>query len=302
MSKPNLKPLLYWIKERESIRLKREAGLPPPWTKDPILSTYRFCCVRREDDRVTRWIRKNIREQFADNHNLWLMLCISRQINWPPTLDELITAGKKTWPSDNESFEPQRMAELLDRRQKRGDKIFTSAYLISGSGIKDHPTWSKGKWVAMGVIRPLWQTRTEFQRVIRFEPSLQRVHAMLKEHPGWGDFLSYQAVVDMRFTPLLEKAPDVFTWACAGPGTRRGLNRLYGRPLHQRVSYEQVLKELRYLYAEVQKRVPNIPMDLSDLLSCLCETDKYLRMQNDEGKMRSKFVPSLEPLPGMAPC
>ena len=29
--------LLYWIKERESIRLKKEAGEPKPWTDDEIL-------------------------------------------------------------------------------------------------------------------------------------------------------------------------------------------------------------------------------------------------------------------------
>ena len=43
--------------------------------------------------------------------------------------------------------------------------------------------------------------------------------------------MAYQAVVDMRFTALLADAPDVATWAAAGPGTMRGLNRLHGRPV-----------------------------------------------------------------------
>jgi len=32
--------LVYWIREREAIRLKKEAGQPRPWTDDEILDTY----------------------------------------------------------------------------------------------------------------------------------------------------------------------------------------------------------------------------------------------------------------------
>ena len=55
----HLEDLVYWIKERQAIHERRKAGQPPPWTKDEILRTYRFCNVRREDDRVTRWIHEN---------------------------------------------------------------------------------------------------------------------------------------------------------------------------------------------------------------------------------------------------
>jgi hypothetical protein len=80
-------PLFYWVREREEIRKRKEMGLDPSsWTVDPILSTYRFCNVRREDDRGTVWIRKHIREPFAGHPHLWFMLCIARQINWPETL------------------------------------------------------------------------------------------------------------------------------------------------------------------------------------------------------------------------
>lgn len=48
--------LLNFIAERERIRIKKEAGQPWPWTNDPILRDYKFCCVRREDDRVTKGI------------------------------------------------------------------------------------------------------------------------------------------------------------------------------------------------------------------------------------------------------
>ena len=37
-----MNPLVAWVRERESIRKKKEAGLPPPWTIDPILAHYRL--------------------------------------------------------------------------------------------------------------------------------------------------------------------------------------------------------------------------------------------------------------------
>jgi hypothetical protein len=94
---PDYTPLFYWVREREDIRRRKDRGdAQDIWTSDSILQTYRFCNVRREDDRGTVWIRENIREPFAGHPLLWLMLCIGRQINWPDTLAELIGFG--AWP------------------------------------------------------------------------------------------------------------------------------------------------------------------------------------------------------------
>ena len=35
--------LIYWIRERESIRLLKEGGKSKPYTSDEILRDYRFC-------------------------------------------------------------------------------------------------------------------------------------------------------------------------------------------------------------------------------------------------------------------
>lgn len=67
MTVPDYSPLWAWIRAREAIRLKKEAGAPPPWIEDPILATYRFCNVRREDDLVTRWVRSHVRDPYHDH-------------------------------------------------------------------------------------------------------------------------------------------------------------------------------------------------------------------------------------------
>src|SRR5438105_15316412 len=81
--------LLYWITEREAVRRRREAGEPAPWTDDPILREWSFCNVRREDDRVTRWIASHWRAPHEDDRDLWFAMVVARFVNWPPTLAEI---------------------------------------------------------------------------------------------------------------------------------------------------------------------------------------------------------------------
>jgi 5-hmdU DNA kinase-like protein len=56
-----VKAFFDWCKEREAIRIRREAGQPAPWSLDPIFQQGRFLNVFREDDRGTKAVL-----QFAD--------------------------------------------------------------------------------------------------------------------------------------------------------------------------------------------------------------------------------------------
>jgi hypothetical protein len=280
---PDYTPLWNWVREREAIRARKERGEPHPWTTDPILAAYRFCNVRREDDRGTVWIRENVREPFADRPELWLMCAICRQINWPDTLAELI-ADKRAWPIDGR-FDLRRMTEILNARKARGAKIYTGAYMISAPATKGA---DKQAYISEVVVGDLWRRRGEFADWSC--ATLQGTHARISRSNGWGAFMTYQAVVDMRFTRLLESAPDVAAWAAAGPGTLRGLNRLHGRPVEAPRSQTQALGEMQAIYALVEQET-GVAMDFSDVPNILCETDKYLRVQLGEGKPRARYVP-----------
>jgi len=89
-------PLWYWMTEREKIRQNRMAGIRPPFTQDVILQTFKFCNVFREHDRVTTWIRENIREPYDKHPNLFVMLGMARIYNLPETLQALIDNGPET--------------------------------------------------------------------------------------------------------------------------------------------------------------------------------------------------------------
>lgn len=280
MSNPDYTPLWTWVRERERVRVLKDSGAPQPWTDDPVITTYRFCNVRREDDRGTVWIRENIRESYAEHPMLWLMLCIGRQINWPDTLAELIA---NAWPSEPE-FEPRHLTHVLNERKARGDKVYTGAYMISAPSKKGA---DKQAYIAESVIGELWKRRERF--AARSWARIADVHAWLMQVDGWGNFMAYQACVDMRFTRILRDATDVASWAAAGPGTLRGLNRLHGRAVDHTLSQGQALREMRAIYA-IAEAETGVAMDFSDVPNILCETDKYLRVKLGEGKPRALYV------------
>lgn len=78
-----------WCRERERIRVKREAGEPAPWSEDPIFQQGRFLNVFREDDRGTKAVLK-FAEPVADSlSDLIHALFFARWCNRDTTLDVL---------------------------------------------------------------------------------------------------------------------------------------------------------------------------------------------------------------------
>ena len=78
-----------FCKERENIRLKRESGLPAPWSNDPIFQKGRFLNVFREDDRVSKAIIQFVNQIDSNFSSLIQAIFFSRWCNKQETLDIL---------------------------------------------------------------------------------------------------------------------------------------------------------------------------------------------------------------------
>lgn len=282
----NTDPFFYFISERESIRQRRAAGLPPPWTNDEILAKHRFTNVRREQDAVTIWIRKNIREPFADHPLLWWMCCAARQFNLPESLEELISAG--AWPN-NLSFQPAQMTEVLEGRRARKARWHTGVYILPPpSRRSEWGTWTKARYLSEVVLGRLWEDRELLTP--RIGSTLKTTYDVIIPYRGWGDFLIFQAITDMAHCEnLLAHASDRNTWAVAGPGTRRGLNRIFERPVNLIIPKTQILFELRLLRRITERKLGDNAIELADVCSCLCEVDKLCRLREGTGRVRNKF-------------
>ena len=124
----NQKQMVYWIEERESIRLKKEAGLPAPWSSNAVMQTTYFCNVNREDDKVTRWILDNWKYDKCPEH-FTLAIIVARIFNLPNTLSML------SQPIHLESWF-KHAEKLLSEMSLDGDKIWNGAYIVSTNGQK----------------------------------------------------------------------------------------------------------------------------------------------------------------------
>lgn len=264
-----LERLLYWIRERESIRLKKEAGEPNPWTDDEILQRYRFCNVHREDDKVTRWIAKHWRNPNTNAPDVWFLMLVARVFNNPKTLAELPIR-----------WDAHRYASVLHARADRGDRVFNPAYIVSTNGV----AMNKVDYVVMRVLVPA--------RMSKIHPAttLSGFASQLMSLNGVSTFMAGQVIADIKYTALLNKASDWWTWAASGPGSRRGLNRLLNRDPASRWKEPGWLESLTKVRVQVLQRLNNIKIHAQDLQNCLCEFDKYERVRLGEGRPKQLYL------------
>lgn len=261
--------MTHWVTERESIRKKREAGFKRPWTIDPILQQFKFCNVRREDDRVTKWFAHNWREPKNWHKPQFVgAIMLGRTINWPDTLEEI--GFPDVWSKEH-------LYSVLEARKARGVKIYTGAYMVTQYGSSD----PKNTLVS--------NNADEYfrKKVPLDETSLENSWEILQTYPGMGPFMAAQVVADLKFTNVLREAEDWSSWASLGPGSTRGLNRLYDRSLNYGLSQKQGLEEMREVAEELG--LHNLLDNLQDVQNCLCEFDKYVRVYNGEGTPRSRY-------------
>lgn len=280
-----LKEFFWFIKERESIRKKREAGLPRPWTKDKILQSYRFCNVYRERDAVTIWIRENWRDPWKRDPNVWFAMTVARFVNWPDSLYELSAAvhdGKEI------VWRPKTFVRALDARQKRGEKLWSAAYMINAVGGEG---MTKAAYIAEKVLTPIWKERKDGQ--VAFETSLGTAYAWLSQFRGMGSFMAAQVVADVKYTPMLAKARDWWTFAAPGPGSLRGLSVVEFGDLGTSYTNEEWRASLAELKAKIDPMLAKAGLErmhAGDTQNALCEYSKWKR-----GYGRQKY-------PGSAEC
>jgi len=270
--------LFAFIKERYAVRQRRESGMPKPWTQDPILQNYRFCNVYREDDTVTQWIKENWRDPHTSNPDVWFAMAAARFVNWPDTLVGL----KYPVPWTDAALED--FVHVLSDRKEAGQKVWTGAYTIH-AGSKGG---SKIGHVAYDILTALWERRD----YIRDSRTCAQMYKRLMEFDGVGSFMAGQIVCDTKYTRLLDTAGDWWDFAAPGPGSRRGLARVFGYPVNHNWGDEMWLSGLLCLKTAIlpmflDANMP--PIHAQDLQNCLCEFDKYERVRLGEGRPRSNY-------------
>lgn len=282
MKRKEFEHLIHWMTERNSIRLQRNRGLPPPWTTDAIIANYRFCNVRRMDDKVSQWLEAWHKENIARRNKRPKVSSVAVACMAGRLINRIESLQRLPYPLP---YDEAAWTEGLLNIRRDGQTVFTGAYVINGALGGD-----KILQVTQKVLRPLWEARNQ---IPTDGHSMRMVHASLNNRPGIASFMAGQAVADLRW--VLPDLPweDRHTWAPRGPGSARGVNRLLGRELEATMKFDDWLKHLLDLYAATRERLPKMckRLELMDFQNCMCEFDKYRRLMRGEGSVRSKYVP-----------
>jgi hypothetical protein len=278
--------LIEFVNERELIRKNKEAGIQP-YTQNEILNKYRFCNVRRKDDRVTRWL---LQHYYTNNiGDVWFKAMIARLINWPPTLKHLLE--KDAIPHRVEEFDVDYFIECLEKLKEKNIKMFSSAYVVYPTRLEG----TKSENMSNHIIAPLSKKAEDIRAAIE-QNSIELVTDTLATCFGIKTFIAGQVSADLTYIMgQLLNAKDLYTYAPKGPGSQRGLNRLHERYLKATFKNNQFNEELMEAREKLIWSNPELEdLTLHDVQNIMCEFDKYLRVKFNEGKPKQIYKPTWE--------
>jgi len=289
MTLNNAHKFFEFARKREQIRLDREEGKPAPWTDDEVLQTYRFCNVFREDDRVTRWFREEVRKpRFVFKNVVWSTLVF----RWFNT----IHAGKVMLPwllRPQDYLRSAMEAELRVAAQRA--PLFTGAYMIKSPSGMDKIT---------GILNCVDEAAPVLEEIEQFSHgcyihTLEETHERLMKIPYLGRFMAYEVVTDLAHTAILRDVRDTMTWASAGPGAARGVGWVVkGQPdgySYTSQSGQQFLLQVMKELLDLSQDPAHWPEDwpawtMREVEHTLCEFDKYRRALAGQS-LKRKFKP-----------
>lgn len=282
--------LLYFVWEREAIRLARENEHPAPWTADPVLAKYKFTNIHRRHDRVSQWIIREVIEPNLKDHNLWFTLLITRLINWPPTLEALLREG--AIPCHPEDFDPSLFSRVIEDYLARWGKAYSGAYMVYPT--KKDPGGKKSQALALHIIYPAAQMHEEICDSIESEYLVNFVTALSKSF-GISAFMAGQVAADLTYAEgHFDQAADLYSYAPIGPGSSRGLNYLRGRKPFATWTQRDFNENLIALNHQIAKHLEITDLTLHDVQNVMCEYSKYCRTVLGEGVPKTLYKPETE--------
>src|SRR5271169_4397508 len=122
----------YWrfAAERQAIFFRRLAGMPAPWTDDPILARHRFTNAYRAADRVSQFLIREViygDDRSQTPREIFFRVILFRLFNKIETwhlLEQRL--GKLAWVG----FDFKAYDRVLTRARAHGAKLYSAAYII----------------------------------------------------------------------------------------------------------------------------------------------------------------------------
>ena len=265
----------WFIAERHEIFRRRIIMRQPfPWTDDPILQSVAFTNIYRELDRATRVLIRSW-PAYASREDMMFNILKFRFFTLPATYEAL--GGFQAAVS----WKPELAETTLLERWRADQPVFTNAFMYTGSGAPG----PGGKIKA--VIRRLTDIRrqlSDYTRAVFEAASMPPAHRYLDRIPGFGWFMSYEVLIDVTYTGMVDYGRD--EWVYAGPGAVKGLQVLLADWTHYSVGLASALilalrdwQSQGFVSAGVKLNGPRLTLE--NIEQALCEFAKYKRALAD---------------------
>jgi hypothetical protein len=279
---------IYWrfAAERQAIFERKAAGLPPPWTCDPILQRYRFTNCFRSLDRVSQYLIRSVipggpQDAECLVFRILLFKIFNRISTWQlleAALGDIVPA-----PGWRDSIDA-----VLTAAMDRGERIFSAAYIMPAArGARKHRAYLDllERMLADGLSGRLAAC-----------PSLEAVFLELRAYPLIGDFLAYQYAIDLNYSGLVDFSETDFV--VAGPGAKRGIAKCFDDP--GGMSHAEIIalmserQDAEFARLGLEFRGPNgRKLHLIDCQNLFCEVDKYCRVAYPDPASPGKRIKQL---------
>jgi hypothetical protein len=294
----------YWrfAAERQAVFFRRAAGLPRPWTQDPIVATYKFTNAYRASDRVSQYLIRYViygpglprspREVFF---RILLFKLFNKIETW-----ELLQRNLGTITYAEYRFEVY--DRVLQKAMAAGDRIYSAAYIMP-PGTKAFGRKAKHQNHLLLLERMIADRLPE--RLMQSR-SMQDSFEKLRSYPTVGDFLAYQYVIDINYSEITNFSEMDFV--VPGPGARDGLRKCFldpgglNEPELIRLMTDLQEREFARLGLEFRS-LWGRRLQLIDCQNLFCEVDKYARVAHPtivgitgRARIKQKIEPSFAPI------
>ncbi len=296
--RPTLLFTAFWrfAAERQRVFWRRVAGLPPPWTYDPVLAAYKFTNAYRASDRVSQYLIRWVQyEGPQEPRELFFRTILFKLFNRIETWELL---QREAGPLHGEAFCLERYDRVLSAAMNRGERIYSAAYIMP-SGGKGAPCARKHRMHLELLARVL---RDELPERMAGMETMAEAFAALRAYPTIGDFLTYQYVTDLNYSTLTSFSETEFV--VPGPGAVSGLRKCFadtGRLTDAEI-IRLVQERQQECFAAVGITFPSLPgrpLQLIDVQNLFCEVDKYARVAypqfvgvDGRCRIKQRFQPS----------
>jgi hypothetical protein len=295
----------YWrfAVARQALYEARLQSQAAPWTSDPILRRHRFTNCYRAADRVSQFLISQVIYQGSQEPDeVVFRTLLFKVFNRIPTWQRLEAAvGEVSW----REYDYARYERVLSAAFASGERIYSAAYVVPP------PAFGEARKHANHLRLLELMMSTDAAGKVRSAGSLRGAFEVLRSYPAIGDFLAYQYVIDLNYSPMLSY--DEMEYVVPGPGARDGIRKCFGRSadgieadvIRYMADYqEEHFDRLGLHFAGLRGR----RLQLIDCQNLFCEVDKYARVahpdvQGISGRTRIKqsFRPVAEPVPAWFP-